>query len=382
MKPIEPPGSRADVGHVFVTLDGLRGVAAITVVIFHYSIHLGHPLLPNAYLAVDFFFALSGFVIAHAYERKLRAGQGFASFMRKRLVRLYPLYWIGITLPLALVWLQTALHLPHANRPLAIASYLFGLGFLPVPDALTSVKGSVFPLNDPAWSLSLEIAVNALYALGCARLTDRRLAALLAFAGLALAAAAFTYHGLAVGNDWPSYLGGWARVLWSFFAGIMLYRLYCRRQRGALPTWVAVPLVLAVVGLFAVGDTGPLFGLINAVVCFPLIIWIGARVDLAGAGARLASWFGLTSYALYITHLPILFLGLILAGVLQFDPTRSVGPSLIVAVGGALGIAWLLDRIYDVPVRRLLSRRRDARPVTPPGLLAAKDGAKPAAQEK
>ncbi|HEV2677866.1 MAG TPA: acyltransferase [Aliidongia sp.] len=379
MKAIEPPGSRGDVGHVFVALDGLRGVAALAVVVFHYSIHLGHPLLPNAYLAVDFFFALSGFVIAHAYERKLRAGQGFGNFMRKRIVRLYPLYWIGITLPLALIWLQAALLLPHPNRLRAIAAYVLALGFLPTPGAITPAAGSVFPLNDPAWSLSLEIAVNALYALGCAWLSDRRLVLVIALAATALAVAAFAHQGLAIGNDWPGYLGGWARVLWSFFAGILLYRLHLRRRRAVLPLWIGALLVLALAGLFAVADTGPLFGLANAFVLFPLIIWIGARVELAGAAARIASWLGLTSYALYITHLPILSLGLIVASLLHVDPAARFWPSLLIAVGGAVGAAWLLDRIYDVPVRRRLSRR-GARP-SEVGPLIAEDGSKAAVKE-
>src|SRR5580698_9043340 len=89
--------------HAFSALDGLRGVAAISIVVFHYSQNLGWELLPNAYLAVDFFFMLSGFVLAHAYEARLRSGQAVAEFMQRRLIRLYPLYWLGTTLPVALI---------------------------------------------------------------------------------------------------------------------------------------------------------------------------------------------------------------------------------------------------------------------------------------
>ncbi|GGF17222.1 acyltransferase [Aliidongia dinghuensis] len=356
-----------------MALDGLRGVAAISVVIFHYSGHLGYRLLPHASLAVDFFFALSGFVIAHAYERRLREGQRFGDFMRRRLVRLYPLFWIGMTLPLVELGLAAVLRLPHLNSAGALAAYLCGLLFLPVPSVVSPFPGFIYPLNDPAWSLSLEVAVNALYALWATRLTDGRLVALLAAAAVALVAAALFWGGLEIGNSWSTYLGGWSRVLWSFFAGILLYRLYRRRPHGTLGVRTGALLALVVLVLFAMPGTGPWFGLLSALAVFPAIIWIGATVKLTGRAAGLAHWLGTTSYALYITHLPVL--GLVLLACREFGvaPEAAFLPSLVAAVLGAVAVAWLLDGIYDIPIRRWLAAR-GRRPQAPALVVAEEQG--------
>jgi peptidoglycan/LPS O-acetylase OafA/YrhL len=81
--------------HQFATLDGLRGVAAIAVTSLHFRFELGKFLLPHSYLAVDFFFVLSGFVLAYAYEDRLSEGMKPIQFLRLRVIRLYPLYLIG-----------------------------------------------------------------------------------------------------------------------------------------------------------------------------------------------------------------------------------------------------------------------------------------------
>src|ERR1700712_1409072 len=83
------------------TLDALRGLAAIAVVGFHISqVKLEPVLVPYGYLAVDFFFVLSGAVVAHAYEKQLRAGLSWQAFFVKRVIRLYPLALLGTALGL------------------------------------------------------------------------------------------------------------------------------------------------------------------------------------------------------------------------------------------------------------------------------------------
>ncbi|MDB5360475.1 MAG: acyltransferase [Rhodospirillales bacterium] len=352
-RPIIQPELR----HAFVALDGLRGIAAVSVVLFHYSIHLGRPLLPSAYLAVDFFFALSGFVIAHAYERRLQAGQSTGEFMMRRLIRLYPLYWVGMTLPLVVIGLDASVGLPHLNRALAGISYMFGMLFLPTPDRFSPIGGFTFPLNDPAWSLSLEIAVNALYAAALVRLSGRHLSIFTLLAGAALVATASLQSDFNAGNTWPLYLGGWTRVLWSFFAGILLHRLYARRARRQLPPWTAVPLSVLILAIFTAPQTGRLYGLANALVVFPAIIWIGASIKLDGAWAGVAAVLGATSYALYITHLPVLQAVLGLAALMRIDLAAAFWPAIAGTVAIAVYGAYLLDLYYDAPVRRLLTMR-------------------------
>jgi peptidoglycan/LPS O-acetylase OafA/YrhL len=207
--------------HAFLVLDGLRGVAAISVVVYHYMFYItdyGRHGLPNAFLAVDFFFVLSGFIIAYTYEKRLLAGHFVGQFMLRRLIRLYPLYWLGMTLPLLIVVAKIEYH----NETLAqlLNSYPYGLLFLPTPHFLLSATGhtgrvttEIFPANGVAWTLSLEIGVNFIYALICHRLTTPRLAILTFMGGLGVAIALWFYGHLNIGWNWSTYLGGWARVV-------------------------------------------------------------------------------------------------------------------------------------------------------------------------
>src|SRR5262249_7832929 len=102
--------------HEFLALDAMRGIAAISVVFFHYGIDLHSQLMPNAPLAVDFFFVLSGFVVAHAYEKRLLAGWSLRSFAVHRLIRLWPLYLFALALPVAAMVFEVALGMPHQPR--------------------------------------------------------------------------------------------------------------------------------------------------------------------------------------------------------------------------------------------------------------------------
>ena len=91
----------------YETLDALRGLAALAVVVFHLGqVRLAPDLVPHGYLAVDFFFVLSGFVVAHAYEEALRGSLSFRSFALRRAIRLYPLAILGATAGLALLILK------------------------------------------------------------------------------------------------------------------------------------------------------------------------------------------------------------------------------------------------------------------------------------
>lgn len=349
--------------HAFSALDGLRGVAAISIVVFHYSQNLGWELLPNAYLAVDFFFMLSGFVLDHAYEARLRSGQAVAEFMQRRLIRLYPLYWLGTTLPVALIVIAQWRGQPHPDGALTAASYFLGLLFLPTPMGLSVFPTRVFPLNIPAWSLSLEIGVNMTYALAGKGLSTLRLIMVALVGMLVLVGVALFYDTLSLGHSWPTYLGGWVRVIWSFFAGVLAYRIFAARRRSALSVLSAVAIACLMLADFAYRDDGKAIGLFSALVLFPAILWFGARVRLSGAAQRLATWFGAVSYALYITHEPIFDALWFLCRVNHWDAKAEFWPNLIGWVVLALAAAWVLDLAYDLPIRAFLTRKLIRRPV-------------------
>ena len=87
----------------FTGLDGLRGLAALAVFGAHVPDPLLRDALPGCDLAVDLFFALSGFVLAHAYFERLRKGMGVGTFFKRRVIRLYPLYALGTIISLSIV---------------------------------------------------------------------------------------------------------------------------------------------------------------------------------------------------------------------------------------------------------------------------------------
>jgi peptidoglycan/LPS O-acetylase OafA/YrhL len=85
----------------FPAMDGIRGIAAILVALFHFRatfLHYDNNVIGDGYLAVDLFFVLSGFVLAHAYEHRFARGMTTFEFMRARVIRLYPLYFVGLAI--------------------------------------------------------------------------------------------------------------------------------------------------------------------------------------------------------------------------------------------------------------------------------------------
>lgn len=341
----------------FWALDGFRGIAAISVVIYHISRTLGPKLLPNAYLAVDFFFLLSGFVIAHTYEQRLQVGLGWMPFMRRRLERLYPLFFLGITAPLVLIFLQAFAGQIHLGRSLALSSYGFHVLMLPTPPFLLGDNPWVFPLNGAAWSLSLEIAVNALFALGLFQIAPRNFLILTLGCALLLVVATLHYNDINTGSGWKNYWGGWTRVLWSFFAGIVLYRAFRHSESRTLPAWVAVALGLGILTIFHVPGLSTLGELACVFLAFPYVVWMGARVKLEGSPKALAAWLGLVSYAVYITHMPVLNTLELIYFVMGIDPVQHLMATIALWTVFCVLAAWTLHHIYDVPMRRFLAKK-------------------------
>ena len=343
--------------HVFLMLDALRGIAAISIVVFHYSLNLEHQLLPNSFLAVDFFFVLSGFVVAHAYENRLTNGLSFRQFALLRLRRLYPLYFLGMTLPLIVAGIQILSEQPHFSRSLLAISYITEIFFLPTPGIFSTGAFGTFPLNTPAWSLSLEIAINLVYAAFCKNLTTRLLSAFTLLAGFGLLTASLNHGGLNIGSDWSSYFGGWARVFWSFPTGILLYRIFKIRKRREYPLWAGILLAFSLVAIFAYDNTGPISGLVFAFVIFPLIVFLGACVKIDGAARNVASWLGGVSYAVYLTHYGILQIFTFSYQLLGNDPKTHFLSNLLIWTVIAVLCGWIADVAYDIPVRKFLRRK-------------------------
>ncbi len=361
----------------YVILDGLRGVASLMVVAFHlFEAWAGgdpqRQIINHGYLAVDFFFLLSGFVIAYAYDDRW-AGMSQWAFYKRRLVRLQPMIVMGGLIGAALVGFQHYSLFPKLAG--VTAWQVFGvmlLGFVMIPMRPSSEIrgwGEIYPLNGPQWSLFYEYIANILYAVGLRKLSNRALGALVAAAALALVA-------LLVLGPRGDVIGGWAldargvqvgltRVMFPFFAGVLLMRLGKRIEIGGGFAICSLLLVLAL-SLPRFGGTERLWlnGLYEAlcmIVLFPLIVAIGAgEKDADGPSVRIARFFGDLSYPLYITHYPLIY---IYTG---WVVDRKIDPALGAAVGagvfvGAVAIGYACLKLYDEPARRWLAGKLLAR---------------------
>ena len=364
----------------FVTLDGLRGVAALAVVTSHapaffasISVHVPQTDITKAspvvgpffesYLAVDFFFALSGFVLAYAYGDRIRAGMNPMRFMAIRIIRLYPLYFLALSLS----FVDLALGLAHgviAPQRLMTSSidFLFALFFLPSPTGFV-----LFPLNPPAWSLFFELLANALYGGIGGRLRTPWLVVLVSIGGSVLLVAVIVGRlgfgsagigAMADGFEWRSIGAGAARVAFSFFAGVLVFRVRSRWQSSiSLPPFLVATLLAAVLVANPPERYQAAFDLIATLIVFPSLIFLGANRAPTGMLARVFTWIGTASYPVYVLQAPVYEYALRVVGRLS----GGVGELSWLWGGAFVGIifyiAIMADKCFDRPVRAALSAR-------------------------
>ncbi|MEP6867985.1 MAG: acyltransferase [Novosphingobium sp.] len=349
-------GERGPTRAHFVTLDGLRGVAAFVVLLFHRRFWVSPMAFGHGYLAVDFFFLLSGFVIAYAYEDRLASGRmTFAGFLRARIIRLGPLVILGALMGAAVQVVTAARGGTGVGG--ALAALPFAMATLPVP-----WSDKPFFINDPSWSLFFEIAANLAFALIAPRLGNRLLAIALITAMIALAlVVAGTNSGSMgdgfnhIGLTWPTMLPGIARVAAPFLAGIALHRLWAagKLPRLKVPFWA---LALAVFILLCIPPLSPgaevAYILTCCLIAFPLIIISGCQSPPSPRLVGIASLSAMISFPLYILQMPILQ---------AFDLVRGDVPahtrvSLIVEAAVICLFSLVVARYFDAPVRRWLGK--------------------------
>jgi peptidoglycan/LPS O-acetylase OafA/YrhL len=325
-------------------------VAALVVVWFHMALKHWGPVPAFGHLAVDMFFLLSGFVLALANDPRFARGATVTDFLRKRVIRLYPTYLVGWALGALAVFIPIQQGL---SRSYPVGALLANAFLLPYPAAHGKIA-PLFVLDGPAWSLCLEFYVaNLLYAVGWKALKGPALIVLVAASVAGLAVAQHHYVNLSGGAGFDTWPEGLARVMASFFGGVLLARIYNRYEPGfRAPTW-SVLAALAVL-LFAPisGALSQPYELFCVVVAFPALIFLGAasRSRRPWLGARL----GDASYALYVIHIPALyFTGLALAHT-HVRPNPAIA---LAALASLVGLAYALHRLVDEPVRRGLTTR-------------------------
>ena len=350
-------------------LDGLRGVAAAMVVAFHLlEAHSGgnhlNQIINHGYLAVDFFFMLSGFVIGYAYDdRWNRMSTG--TFFKRRLIRLQPMVIMGSIVGAALFWFQDAPCYPAMEGVSAgavLLVMLLGCTLLPLP-LKWDVRGwmEMHPLNGPAWSLYYEYIGNILYALFIRKFSKTALTVLVAIA------ACFTVHrcltapaGDIVGGwalNWEQQYVGLVRLMYPFFGGLLLSRLgWLIRTRKNAFGWCSL-MIIAVLSAPRIGgeDGYWMNGLYEAfcIICiFPVIVSMGAGGRITGKrSAAVCKFLGDISYPVYITHYPLVYI--YTAWAFNRQATLAEGlPYMLLTFVGAFALAYACLKCYDLPVRK------------------------------
>jgi peptidoglycan/LPS O-acetylase OafA/YrhL len=354
-------------------LDGLRGVAAMMVVAFHtFEAYADEnrfkQIINHGYLAVDFFFLLSGFVIAYAYDDRWGKMTQW-EFYKRRLIRLQPMVVMGSIIGALLFYKQAAPIFPLiAHTPVwkMLLVMLIGMTMIPLTPA-QDIRGwdEMHPLNGPAWSLFFEYVANIAYAAGLRKLSNKALGVLVALSGV------FLVQYLLMGPR-GDVIGGWAvdakqlhigfaRLLFPFFGGILLMRLGWRLR---VPQAFLVCSVLLVLTLAIPRFGGPqtlwmngLYESVAILVIFPLIVAMGAGDTVHSAlTLRLSKFFGELSYPLYITHYPLIYWYTAWVTKDHVPAARGAVFGVLLMVA-ACTIAYACLKLYDEPVRDWLKRR-------------------------
>ena len=354
-------------------LDGLRGVAAVMVVMFHiFEAHATNHLdqiINHGYLAVDFFFVLSGFVIGYAYDDRWAKGMSIGTFFKRRLIRLQPMVIIGSLIGAACFYFQDypMFYKIHDTSVWLMLVVMFvGMTLIPLPMGKMDIRGwgEMHPLNGPAWSLFLEYCVNILYAFFVRKFSKKWLSVLVIIAGIALV------H-LAVTSPNGDIIGGWSlngeqlhigftRLLYPFFAGLLLYRISkCGNVKNAF-VWCSLLIIIALtiprIGgkefLWANG----IYDSLIVIFLFPFIVWLGASGEIKGKySSKICKFLGNISYPIYITHYPLIYIYTGWVSVSKLPISQAWHFALLTFFGSIL-LALACLKFYDLPVRKWLTK--------------------------
>lgn len=375
----------ADTKPHYELLDALRGVAALLVVFHHVFegfafaesvngvgdgtiVHLNH-----GYLAVDFFFLLSGFVIGYAYDDRWQRGFTLKAFFSRRIIRLHPMVVFAAVVGLITFLLQGSVRWDGSSVPLSLAMLAMLATMFMIPAAPGSPyevrgNGEMFPLNGPAWSLFFEYIGNILYALVIHRLSNRVLTIVTVVLGAILVwmtagdAMGTGMFGVGWTLEGMNFWGGLMRMLFPYTLGMLMARHFRPvKIRGAF--WIASAVLTLLFMVPYIPGNSPVcwngvFEAVCIVVIFPVLLWAGAS-DHAGSKkeAALCSFLGDISYPLYIVHYPLFYLFYSWLIRTETYSITQCWPQTIATVVGSIALAWIALRFYDMPIRALLTRR-------------------------
>ena len=361
-------------------LDGLRGVAALLVVFYHIfeglSFAAGGTVITtinHGYLAVDFFFILSGFVIGYAYDDRWGRSLTMGNFFKRRLIRLHPMIVLGALLGVVFYVLQGSVMWDGTRvaTSMVMLALLCALFFIPAaPGSCYDIRGNaeMFPLNGPSWSLFFEYIGNLLYALFIHRLGNKALAALVVLTGAGLAwfmlfdVVGYGMIGVGWTLDGLNFFGGLLRMLFPFSLGMLLARKFQPvKVRGAFWICSAVLLVLFCVPYIEGQAVVSLNGLYESVcifLIFPALVWLGASGKTTDRrSTQICKFSGDISFPLYAVHYPVMYLFYSWLIENKYYTFGEIWPMALVVYVGSVLLAYAALKLYDEPVRKWLTKR-------------------------
>jgi peptidoglycan/LPS O-acetylase OafA/YrhL len=357
------PGDLEDVTspHRFVLLDGMRGIAAIAVMLRHLTQHASHTIFENSALAVDLFFCLSGFVVAFSYLERLQTSMSIREFLLRRGVRLYPMFVAGFALGTVALWWKVTTGQTDLSKAGWLTATMLNALYIPYLSNFSvrfgggSVPAAIFPTNDPSWSLFFELLANVLFATLAIRSKRAGALSLTVLGGLGLV----IYCGLTKqsvpGWNADTFLGGFPRTIFGFFSGVLLFSVYesYRRRIAVVDARALLALLAALLYIPYVKNlSGPLW-LMSAIFLVPVLVAVASTsIPEDRWTPSMCRYLGWLSYPLYCLHYPIYSLYTLSTG-------NSVNPVMAVAVCAPVTVAasHLVVRWFEQPIREGLTSR-------------------------
>lgn len=353
-------------GRRFIALDAMRGIAAISVMMFHYLLGSPYHIFEHGFYAVDFFFVLSGVVLTHSYATKIQNHMRFVHYLKVRMIRLYPFYAIGSILGVvSLLSYMTSSSIMGFRRVDYVLSMIFGAVFLPYPNngaipfvADWTMSGPLFPLDIPAWSLFFEIMASIALFLVIRRRIDPRY--VVGFSFIALVGVLSHYRTLNVGYSLDTLLAGFPRTAFWFFFGVVMYQIFISpRSLRIVPDPRTILAITAIMFIIPTSQLAIRFasGAVICTVLIPALVFFGLSVDDQAERKSVFVWLGKISYGVYAIHFPMYQLVIfILAGTSLAGAVKQA-PMLTACLLGCfvILIAHLLTAFFDEPLRRWLN---------------------------
>ena len=330
-------------------LDGLRGVAALMVIWYHvfegfaFASAGNIETLNHGYLAVDFFFILSGFVIGYAYDDRWGKNFTMKDFFKRRLIRLHPMVIMGAVLGAITFCIQGCVQWDgtHVAISMIMLSLLCTIFFIP------AMPGVGYEVR---------------------RLSNKALAVLVVMLGMALASfAVFNVSGYGnMGVGWTldgvNFLGGTLRMLFPFSLGMLMSRNFKpMKVNGAF--WICTIILIALFSVPYLEGLEPICmnGIYEAfcvIVVFPFLVWLGASGTTTDKqSTKICKFLGDISYPVYVVHYPLMYL--FYAWLIE-NKLYTLGETWYVAVGVfvlSVILACLCLKLYDEPVRKWLTKK-------------------------